>query len=183
MFVVILISLNLLYPYTFTGVWYRTFLLLGAIASFYTYQKLKQAKNDSWIFRSLSRLNYMFLLVMFLCFFIVFLNKDILYNVYIFPFYLILIGMYLGFISNGLSKKSFEDELGKYGLERLGEQDIFALPLDEYRTKVQAFKAYLRAYSRKHLDSQDTVLFVESRMNPERTLTAMLQTNLMSEDE
>ena len=83
-------------------------------------------------------------------------------------------------ISNGLSKKSFEDELGKYGLERLGEQDIFALPLDEYRTKVQA---YLRAYSRKHLDSQDTVLFVESRMNPERTLTAMLQTNLMSEDE
>ena len=25
MFVVILISLNLLYPYTFTGVWYRTF--------------------------------------------------------------------------------------------------------------------------------------------------------------
>lgn len=86
-------------------------------------------------------------------------------------------------ISNGLSKKTFEDELGKYGLERLGEQDIFALPLDEYRTKVQAFKAYLRAYSRKHLDSQDTVLFVESRMNPERTLTAMLQTNLMSEDE
>lgn len=86
-------------------------------------------------------------------------------------------------ISNGLSKKSFEDELGKYGLERLEEQDIFALPLDEYRTKVQAFKAYLRAYSRKHLDSQDTVLFVESRMNPERTLTAMLQTNLMSEDE
>lgn len=80
-------------------------------------------------------------------------------------------------------KKTFEDELGKYGLERLGEQDIFALPLDEYRTKVQAFKAYLRAYSRKHLDSQDTVLFVESRMNPERTLTTMLQTNLMSEDE
>lgn len=86
-------------------------------------------------------------------------------------------------ISNKQSKKSFEEELERYGLERLGEQDIFALPLDEYRTKVQAFKAYLRAYSRKHLDSQDTVLFVESRMNPERTLTAMLQTNLMSEDE
>lgn len=80
-------------------------------------------------------------------------------------------------------KQALESELEKYGLERLGEQDIFALPLDEYRTKVQAFKAYLRAYSRKHLDSLDTVLFVESRMNPERTLTAMLQTNLMSEDE
>ena len=86
-------------------------------------------------------------------------------------------------ISDDERKKSFETELEKYGWERVGEQDIFALPLDEYRTKVQAFKAYLRAYSRKHLDSQDTVLFVESRMNPERTLTAMLQTNLMSEDE
>ena len=86
-------------------------------------------------------------------------------------------------ISSELSKKSFEEELEKYGLERIGTQDIFALPLEEYRTKVQAFKAYLRAYARKHLDNQDTVLFVESRMNEERTLTAMLQTNLMSEEE
>ena len=86
-------------------------------------------------------------------------------------------------IANEQLEKSFEEELEKYGLERVGTQDIFALPLEEYRTKVQAFKAYLRAYSHKHLDSQDTVLFVESRMNPERTLTTMLQTNLMSEDE
>ena len=86
-------------------------------------------------------------------------------------------------ISNDQSKKSFEEELEKYGLERLGEQDIFALPLEENRTKVQAFKAYLRAYSRKHLDSQDTVLFVESRMNEDRTLTTMLQTNLMKDNE
>lgn len=85
-------------------------------------------------------------------------------------------------IANGQLEKSFE-ELEKYGLERVGEQGIFALPLEEYRTKVQAFKAYLLAYVRKHLDSQDTVLFVESRMNEERTLTAMLQTNLMSEEE
>ena len=86
-------------------------------------------------------------------------------------------------ISDDERKKSFEDELEKYGLERLGEQDIFALPLDEYRTKVQAFKAYIRAYSRKHLDSQDTVLFVESRMNEDRTLTTMLQTDLMRDNE
>ena len=86
-------------------------------------------------------------------------------------------------ISNDQSKKSFEEELEKYGLERLGEQDIFALPLEEYRTKVQAFKAYLRAYSRKHLDSQDTVLFVESRMNEDRTLTTMLQPDLMRDTE
>lgn len=86
-------------------------------------------------------------------------------------------------ISSDPSKKLFEEELEKYGLERIGAQDIFALPLEEYRTKVQAFKAYLRAYVRKHLDSQDTVLFVESRMNEERTLTAMLQSNLTSEEE
>ena len=86
-------------------------------------------------------------------------------------------------ISNDQLKKLFENELEKYGLERVGEQGIFALPLEESRTKVQAFKVYLRAYSRKHLDSQDTVLFVESRMNEERTLTTMLQTNLMSEEE
>ena len=86
-------------------------------------------------------------------------------------------------IANGQLEKSFEEELEIYGLERVGEQGIFALPLEEYRTKVQAFKVYLLAYVRKHLDSQDTVLFVESRMNEERTLTAMLQTNLMSEEE
>lgn len=86
-------------------------------------------------------------------------------------------------VSNDQSKISFEEELEKYGLERLGDQDIFVLPLEEYRTKVQAFKAYLRAYSRKHLDSQDTVLFVESRMNEDRTLTTMLQTDLMRDNE
>ena len=86
-------------------------------------------------------------------------------------------------ISDTEKKQVLENELERYGLERVGTQNIFALPLEEYRTKVQAFKAYLRAYSRKHLDSQDMVLFVESRMNEERTLTAMLQTNLMSEEE
>lgn len=86
-------------------------------------------------------------------------------------------------ISEAEQKQALENELEKYGLERIGTQDIFALPLEEYRTKVQAFKAYLRAYVRKHLDSQDTVLFVESRMNEERTLTAMLQTNLTNEEE
>lgn len=86
-------------------------------------------------------------------------------------------------VSDAEQKQALENELEKYGLERVGTQNIFALPLEEYRTKVQAFKAYLRAYVRKHLDSQDTVLFVESRMNEERTLTTMLQTNLMSEEE
>lgn len=86
-------------------------------------------------------------------------------------------------VSSIEQKLVFEEELKKYGLERVGTQDIFALPLEEYRTKVQAFKAYLRAYSRRYLDSQDTVLFVESRMNEDRTLTTMLQTDLMRDNE
>lgn len=86
-------------------------------------------------------------------------------------------------VSDAEQKQALENELEKYGLERVGTQEIFALPLEEYRTKVQAFKAYLRAYSRKHLDSQDTVLFVESRMNEDRTLTTMLQTDLMRDNE
>lgn len=86
-------------------------------------------------------------------------------------------------VNNDVRKQPLENVLEKYGLERVGTQDIFALPLEEYRTKVQAFKAYLRAYSRKHLDSQDTVLFVESRMNEDRTLTTMLQTDLMKDNE
>ena len=86
-------------------------------------------------------------------------------------------------ISDAEQKQALENVLEKYGLERVGTQDIFALPLEEYRTKVQAFKAYLRAYSRKHLDSQDTVLFVESRMNEDRTLTTMLETDLMRDNE
>lgn len=86
-------------------------------------------------------------------------------------------------VSDVEKKQALENELEKYGLERVGTQDIFALPLEEYRTKVQAFKAYLRAYSRKHLDSQNTVLFVESRMNEDRTLTTMLQTDLMRDNE
>lgn len=86
-------------------------------------------------------------------------------------------------VNNDVRKQALENVLEKYGLERVGTQDIFALPLEEYRTKVQAFKAYLRAYSRKHLDSQDTVLFVESRMNEDRTLTTMLQTNLIKYNE
>lgn len=86
-------------------------------------------------------------------------------------------------VNNDVRKQALENVLEKCGLERVGTQDIFALPLEEYRTKVQAFKAYLRAYSRKHLDSQDTVLFVESRMNEDRTLTTMLQTDLMKDNE
>ena len=44
-------------------------------------------------------------------------------------------------ISDTEKKQVLENELERYGLERVGTQNIFALPLEEYRTKVQAFKA------------------------------------------
>ncbi|MCS2696023.1 hypothetical protein NXW27_00445 [Phocaeicola dorei] len=51
-------------------------------------------------------------------------------------------------------------------------------------TKVQAFKAYLREPMYASIWTAKTrYCSVESRMNQERTLTAMLQTNLMSEEE
>ena len=33
-------------------------------------------------------------------------------------------------VFNSLSKQALENELEKYGLERVGTQDIFALPLE-----------------------------------------------------
>lgn len=44
-------------------------------------------------------------------------------------------------ISNDQSKKSFEEELEKYGLERVGTQDIFALP--DKGTGIQSLPASL----------------------------------------
>lgn len=86
-------------------------------------------------------------------------------------------------VSDDNSRMEFERELEKYGLEWFEGQTVYGLPLEEYRTKVQPFKAYLREFSRKLMEPSDTVLFMESRMSPERDLTTMLQTNLMTEDE
>lgn len=86
-------------------------------------------------------------------------------------------------ISDDSTRMEFERELEKYGLEWFEAQTIYGLPLEEYRTKVQVFKAYLRDFSRKLLTPSDTVLFIESRMSSDRNLTTMLQTNLMMEDE
>ena len=51
-------------------------------------------------------------------------------------------------VFNSQSKKAFEEELEKYGLERLGEQDIFALPLRRIPhegTSIQSLPASLFA--------------------------------------
>lgn len=86
-------------------------------------------------------------------------------------------------ISDDNARMEFERELEKHGLEWFEGQTVYGLSLDTYRTKVQPFKAYLRAFCRKVLAPTDTVFFIESRMTPERDLTTMLQTNLMTEDE
>lgn len=51
-------------------------------------------------------------------------------------------------IANGQLEKSFEEELEKYGLERVGEQGIFALPfrgISDKGTGIQSLPANLRA--------------------------------------
>ena len=55
--------------------------------------------------------------------------------------------------------------------------------MEVYQVKVQAIKAYLRVYGMKHFSADDTLLFIETRMNEEHTLVGMLQTDLLNEQE
>ena len=60
---------------------------------------------------------------------------------------------------------------------------VYALSMEVYQVKVQAIKAYLRVYGMKHFSADDTLLFIETRMNEEHTLVGMLQTDLLNEQE
>lgn len=84
-------------------------------------------------------------------------------------------------ISDDGIRKSFEEQLENNGFERLGNH-AYGLPLEEYRIKVQAVKAYFRVYSRKHLAEYDSACFIEARINRERKLTGMLKTDLLKEE-
>lgn len=85
-------------------------------------------------------------------------------------------------ISDGDKRKSFEEQLAHNGFESLDNQSIYGLPLEEYRMKVQMVKAYFRVYSRKHLDENDSVCFIEAKMNTERKLIGMLKTDLLKDE-
>lgn len=86
-------------------------------------------------------------------------------------------------VSDETVKKSFENELLRHGFERISEESVYALSMEVYQVKVQAIKAYLRVYGMKHFSADDTLLFIETRMNEEHTLVGMLQTDLLNEQE
>ena len=86
-------------------------------------------------------------------------------------------------ISNEEERESFENELLRRGFERISEESVYALSMEIYQVKVQAIKAYLRVYGMKHFSADDTLLFIETRMNEEHTLVGMLQTDLLNEQE
>lgn len=85
-------------------------------------------------------------------------------------------------ISDNDKRKSFEEQLKNNGFESLENQSAYGLPLEEYNMKVQMAKAYFRVYSRKYLDENDTICFIEAKMNPERKLIGMLKTDLLKDE-
>lgn len=98
-FIIILISLNLLLPNTFTGNLYQITLVAGGILSYVTYHKLKRENIQCKLHYTLSKINKVLILGMFICFIIVFVNHNILYDMWFLAFYLIYTGIYLGFIT------------------------------------------------------------------------------------
>ena len=86
-------------------------------------------------------------------------------------------------ISNEEVRESFEKELLRHGFEPIADRSVYALSMEVYQVKVQAVKAYLRVYGKKHFSADDTLLFIEARMNEEHTLVGMLQTDLLKAPE
>lgn len=85
-------------------------------------------------------------------------------------------------ISDDSIRNSFEQQLENNGFEKIGNQSVYGLHLEEYRIKVQMIKAYFRVYCRKHLEENDTVCFFEARINQEQKLIGMLNTDLLRDE-
>ena len=66
--------------------------------------------------------------------------------------------------------------------ERLPDQSTYALPLEEYKVKVQPVKAKIKQFCMSHLKEDDTAFFFESRMNQDRSLSAIFESNLMKDE-
>lgn len=85
-------------------------------------------------------------------------------------------------VSNNEVKGRLEELLVKNCFELLNNQSIYGLPLEEYRVKVQAVKAKLKQFCKEYLEENDTAYFFESRMNEERTLSAIVQSDLLKDE-
>lgn len=85
-------------------------------------------------------------------------------------------------ISNDEIRVALEKLLIKNCFEPLSGQSSYGLPLEEYRVKVQPVKAILKQFCMENLEENDTAFFFESRMNEERTLSAIIQSDLMKDE-
>lgn len=85
-------------------------------------------------------------------------------------------------VSNDEVKGRLEELLVKNCFELLNNQSIYGLPLEEYRVKVQPVKAKLKLFCKEYLEENDTAYFFESRMNEERTLSAIVQSDLLKDE-
>lgn len=85
-------------------------------------------------------------------------------------------------ISNDHTRTALEELLMKNCFERLHDQSTYGLSLDEYRVKVQPVKAEIKQFCQASFEEGDTAFFFESRMNEERTLSAIIQSDLMKDE-
>lgn len=85
-------------------------------------------------------------------------------------------------ISNDEVRERLEELLVKNCFEPLNDQSTYGLPIEEYRVKVQPVKATLKQFCKEYLEEGDTAFFFESRMNEERTLSAIVQSDLLKDE-
>ena len=85
-------------------------------------------------------------------------------------------------ISNDNTRMALEGLLVKNCFEPLNIQSCYGLSVEEYRVKVQPVKAKIKQFCLAYLDKGDTAFFFESRMNDERILSLIVQSNLMEDE-
>lgn len=84
-------------------------------------------------------------------------------------------------ISNDEIRTALENLLVKNCFEPLNDQSTYGLLLEEYRVKVQPVKAEVKKFCKSYLKEGDTAFFFESRMNKERTLSAIVRSDILND--
>ncbi len=85
-------------------------------------------------------------------------------------------------VSDDDKREALVRELTMNMFEPLNVGSVYGLPLETYQVKVQPVKALLRKFCRERLSVDDTALFFESRMNQDRTLSAIVRSDLLTDD-
>lgn len=85
-------------------------------------------------------------------------------------------------ISNDNTRIALEELLAKNRFEPLNAPSTYGLSIEEYLVKVQPVKAKVKQFCESYLEKGDTAFFFESRMNEERTLSVIVQSNLLEDE-